>query len=375
MARKLIERGHQVIVVCGSYHGADTGLDGSFMRGARRGFVDGIEVIELRLAYANHHGFIKRTATFLRFALRSAWIAISEPCDLIFATSTPLTAGIPGIVGKVLRGRRFVFEVRDLWPELPREMGVIRNPLILGLMSTLEWCCYRSADRCIGLAPGIVNGIAKRGVPHSRIDLIPNAADVELFKPGGGRSSGPHIRAVFTGTHGIANGLDAVLDAAGELRRRGDDRTQINLIGDGKLKAALKSRAHTEGLSSVTFVDPLPKTALANILSDADVGLMILANVPAFYYGTSPNKFFDYLASGLPVICNYPGWVSDLITEHQCGISVAPSDAGAFADALQALASDSVRRQTMGTNARALAKRFDREVLAERFVDTLEQVA
>jgi len=375
MARKLIERGHQVIVVCGSYHGADTGLDGSFMRGARRGFVDGIEVIELRLAYANHHGFIKRTATFLRFALRSAWIAISEPCDLIFATSTPLTAGIPGIVGKVLRGRRFVFEVRDLWPELPREMGVIRNPLILGLMSTLEWCCYRSADRCIGLAPGIVNGIAKRGVPHSRIDLIPNAADVELFKPGGGRSSGPHIRAVFTGTHGIANGLDAVLDAAGELRRRGDDRIQINLIGDGKLKATLRSRAHTEGLSSVTFVDPLPKTALANILSDADVGLMILANVPAFYYGTSPNKFFDYLASGLPVICNYPGWVSDLITEHQCGIAVAPSDAGAFADALQALASDSVRRQTMGMNARALAKRFDREVLAERFVDTLEQVA
>jgi glycosyltransferase involved in cell wall biosynthesis len=102
---------------------------------------------------------------------------------------------------------------------------------------------------------------------------------------------------------------------------------------------------------------------------------MILANVPAFYYGTSPNKFFDYLASGLPVICNYPGWVSDLITEHQCGIAVAPSDAGAFADALQALASDPVRRQTMGMNARALAKRFDREVLAEQFVDTLEQVA
>lgn len=375
MARKLIERGHRVTVVCGSYRGAATGLDGSFVRGLRRGLVDGIDVIELRLSYSNHHGFTRRTATFLRFALRSAWIAISEPCDLIFATSTPLTAGIPGIAGKFLRRRRFVFEVRDLWPELPRAMGVIRNPVILGLMSALEWCCYRSADRCIGLAPGIVDGIAKRGIPLSRIDLIPNAADVELFKPGGHRSSGPRIRAVFTGTHGIANGLDAVLDAAGELQRRRDDRIQIHMIGDGKLKAALKSRAHTEGLSSVTFVDPLPKTALANILSDADVGLMILANVPAFYYGTSPNKFFDYLASGLPVICNYPGWVSDLITEHQCGIAVAPSDAGAFADALQALASDPVRRQAMGMNARALAKRFDREVLAEQFVDTLEQVA
>jgi glycosyltransferase involved in cell wall biosynthesis len=310
----------------------------------------------------------------MRFALRSAWIAISEPCDLIFATSTPLTAGIPGVVGKVLRRRRFVFEVRDLWPELPRAMGVIRNPVILCLMSILEWCCYRSADRCIGLAPGIVDGIAKRGIPRSRIDLIPNAADIELFKPGSNRSPGPHIRVVFTGTHGIANGLDAVLDAAGELQRRRDDRIQISMIGDGKLKAALKSRAQTEGLSSVTFVDPLPKTALASILSDADVGLMILANVSAFSYGTSPNKFFDYLASGLPVICNYPGWVSDLIAEHQCGIAVAPSDAGAFADALQALASDPVRRQTMGMNALALAKRFDREVLAEQFVDILERV-
>lgn len=374
MARKLIERGHRVIVVCGSYRGAATGLEGSFVRGARRGFVDGIEVIELSLAYSNHHGFIRRTATFMRFALRSAWIAISEPCDLIFATSTPLTAGVPGIVGKVLRRRRFAFEVRDLWPELPRAMGVIRNPVILGLMSALEWCCYRSADRCIGLAPGIVDGIASRGIPRSRIDLIPNAADVELFKPGSNRSQGPRIRAVFTGTHGLANGLDSVLDAAGELRQRGDDLVQIDLIGDGKLKASLKERAQAEGLSSVTFVDPLPKTALANILSEADVGLMILANVPAFYYGTSPNKFFDYLASGLPVICNYPGWVSDLITEHQCGIAVAPGDPEAFADALQAIASDPVRRRTMGMNARTLAKRFDREELAEQFVDILERV-
>jgi len=252
-------------------------------------------------------------------------------------------------------------------------MGVIRNPVILGLMSTLEWCCYRSADRCIGLAPGIVDGIAKRGTPYSRIDFIPNAADVELFKPRSNRSPGPRIQAVYAGTHGVANGLDAVLDAVGELQRRGDDRIQINMIGDGKLKSALKSRAHAERLSSVTFVDPMSKTALANILSDADVGLMIFANVPAFYYGTSPNKFFDYLASGLPVICNYPGWVSDLITEHQCGIAVPPCDPGAFASALQAIASDPARRRTMGINAQKLAKRFDREVLADQFVDVLEQ--
>ena len=117
MARKLIERGHRVILVCGLHHGADAGLDRSFMRGARRAFVDDIEVVELRLAHANHHGFIQRTATFLRFALRSGWIAISEPWDLIFATSTPLIASFLIVIGNVLRWRGFTFwGVRDMWP-------------------------------------------------------------------------------------------------------------------------------------------------------------------------------------------------------------------------------------------------------------------
>jgi glycosyltransferase involved in cell wall biosynthesis len=374
LARRLVERGHQVTMVCGSYRGATTGLKGPIVRGSRRGVVDGIEVVELSLAYSNHDGFLRRTATFLRFALRSAWIATSEQCDLIFATSTPLTAGIPGIVGKLLRRRRFVFEVRDLWPELPRAMGVIRNPVILGLMSFLEWCCYRSADRCIGLAPGIVDGIANRGVRRSLIDLIPNSADLNLFNPGENRSCDTSIRAVFTGTHGIANGVDAILDAAMQLQRSGDDSIQIELIGDGKLKPDIKSRVHADCLANVTLVDPLPKTLLAARLGNADVGLMVLANVPAFYYGTSPNKFFDYLASGLPVICNYPGWVSDLITEHQCGVAVPPSDPAAFADALRDIASDPARRRAMSLRARNLAKQFDRELLADRFVNVIEQV-
>jgi glycosyltransferase involved in cell wall biosynthesis len=376
MARALIERGHRVTMVCGSYGGADTGLTGPVVRGARRGRVDGIEVVELRLSYSNHDGFIRRTSTFVRFAMRSAWIAITEPCDLIFATSTPLTAGIPGIVGKLLRRRRFVFEVRDLWPELPKAMGVIRNPIVLALMAALEWCCYRCSDRCVGLAPGIVDGIARRGVPRDRIALIPNVADSEVFHPrvdpARHRGNATGIRAAFTGTHGIANGVNAILDAAAELQGRGDKHVRIELIGDGKLKPQLRERAVREGLANLIFVDPMPKAALAARLGELDVGLMVLANVPAFYYGTSPNKFFDYLACGLPVICNYPGWVSDLITEHDCGIAVPPDDPAAFADALQALASNMNQCERMGKNSVELAKRFDRETLANQFVDVLE---
>jgi glycosyltransferase involved in cell wall biosynthesis len=147
---------------------------------------------------------------------------------------------------------------------------------------------------------------------------------------------------------------------------------RIELIGDGKLKPQLRERAVREGLANLIFMDPMPKAALAAWLRELDVGLMVLANVPAFYYGTSPNKFFDYLACGLPVICNYPGWVADLITEHDCGIAVPPDNPAAFADALQALASNTNQRARMGKNSVELAKRFDRETLASQFVDMLE---
>src|SRR5690606_18982018 len=123
--------------------------------------------------------------------------------------------------------------------------------------------------------------------------------------------------AIFTGTHGKANGLGAVIDAAAILHSRGAKGIKIVLVGDGAEKASLMERVEKEGLGSIViFHAPVPKARLAGLMASANVGLQILANVPAFYYGTSPNKFFDYLAAGLPVLTIYPGWVADLIEEH-----------------------------------------------------------
>jgi glycosyltransferase involved in cell wall biosynthesis len=383
MARRMIARGHEVTVVCGSYSAADTGLDGAFARGRRTGKVDGIRVIELELPYANRDGFVRRSALFARFALRSTWIALTCPCDLVFATTTPLTAGIPGIAARLLRRKPFVFEVRDLWPELPRAMGVIRNPLILGAMGILEWCSYHAATACIGLSPGIVEGITRRGIDPARVTMIPNGSDLALFsaeEDPAAPSLPATIRpgdlvAAFTGAHGVANGLDAVLDAAAELKRRGRSDIRVLFVGEGRLKPALERRVADEDLP-VGFLDPMPKESLAPFLGKIDVGLMILADVPAFYYGTSPNKFFDYIAAGLPVLNNYPGWLAELIGEHNCGLAVAPGDPAAFADALEAMADDRERLSRMGRNSRALAEtEFDRNMLAGRFVACIETAA
>ena len=377
-AKALIAKGHQVTMVCGRSDRSGLNLPYDQAKGWFRGDVDGIDVIALPLAYSNSDGVAKRLLTFLRFALKSVGIALRHDCDLVFATSTPLTAAIPGIFARWFRRKPFVFEVRDLWPELPRAMGM-KNPILLGGMWILEGLAYRSSTACIGLAPGIVEGITDRSAPNHPIALVPNGCDLEIFHPRlrsplaiAGIEPGDFV-AGFTGAHGKANGLDAVLDAAAELRRRGDIKVKILLVGDGSEKPRLVERAQREGLDNVVFLPPVPKKQLAGLTASLGCGLMTLDNIPAFYRGTSPNKFFDYVSAGIPVINNYPGWLAGMIDESRCGIAVPPSDPVAFADALQRLASHPSLAKQMGLNARRLAETaFSRETLSAKFVEHIE---
>jgi glycosyltransferase involved in cell wall biosynthesis len=378
--QRLLARGHSVTMVCGSYKGGVTGLTGDYVKGQRRGMVDGIDVIELHLPYSNSDRFLKRAFIFIKFMMRATRIALTHPYDVVFATSTPLTVAVPGVLAKLLRRKKFIFEVRDLWPELPREMGVISNPLVLASMEVLESVAYRMADACVALAPGIADGI-RRKVPKARIEVIPNGSDfvgqAEVQPLPSSLSGLLHqlsgkLICVFTGAHGIANGLEAVLDAAAELKRRKRSEIALLFVGEGMMKRTLIARAQREGLDNCIFLDPIPKL---NLLSQVQVGLMILANVPAFYNGTSPNKFFDYLSVGLPVLINYPGWLAEFVRSEGCGVVVPPGEPNAFCDALEMLAKNHDERAAMGVRARALAERnFARDKLAAQFVTFLEEV-
>jgi glycosyltransferase involved in cell wall biosynthesis len=380
-ARRLLARGHRVTMVCVNEETDPIDLPGAPGAPVRRGVIDGIEVIQFNLNYSNHQSLSQRSRIFFRFAARGVGLALKMDYDLVFATSTPLTAGLPGIFARWLRRKPFVFEVRDLWPELPRAMGVVKNPLVLAGLSGLEWLSYRAASACIGLSPGIGEGIARRSRKSLPIAVIPNAADLDIFQPGhredlrlAGVGPGDFV-AVFTGAHGVANGLDAVLDAAAELKRRGRRDIVLAFIGEGKMKPQLVARARRESLDNCRFFGLMPKSQLNEIIIRADAGLMILANVPAFYYGTSPNKFFDYLAAGLPVINNYPGWLADLIQQHRCGLAVPPGDPATLADALSQLADQPALCREFGQNARRLAEtQFARAAMADKFVDWLEAV-
>jgi len=381
MAKHFTENGHQVTMVYGVNEVMKSNLSVPYKNGMRRGKIDGIDLIEFNLTYSNKMSFLKRSKVFMDYSLRSVKLIFKEDFDLVFATSTPLTAGIPGIVMKIFGKKKpFVFEVRDLWPELPREMGVIKNKLVLWMLSVLESVSYQKADACIALSPGIAAGIKKRLKKEKPVYMIPNGCDLDLFQPGNAPKSvipgveEAQLVAVFTGAHGFANGLDNALDAASYLLTTVyADKIKLVFVGDGIMKGKLIERQQKEKLVNCIFLDPVPKKELSKILQASDIGLMLLANVPAFYYGTSPNKFFDYISMGFPVLNNYPGWLADMINTFHCGLAVEPDRPILFAEALIYFFVNKDKLPEMGKNSRKLAENnFDRKMLAEELLKALQ---
>ncbi len=379
LVRAMVRRGHEVTVLAG-HNWRDAGLAADPSgRVVEERTPEGYLLVRIPVFYSNHQSLPARAWSFLRFGARACREAARRPADLVFASSTPPTVSLPALWVRLRRGTPFVFEVRDLWPEFPAALGALRNPLLLWALRRWERHTYRRALRLVALAPGIRDGILRAGaVPPERVLMVPNGSDTEGIRPLPGRPrtllpvSDDRVVFGFTGTHGPANGLAAVLDAAAELRRRGFRRAAFVLVGDGREKAALRERAAREGLEDVHFLDLVGKDRYAALLSEIDVGLQVLRNVPAFYWSTSPNKFFDYLAAGRPVLVNYPGWMTDLATEAGCGRGVPPDDPGAFADAVEEFCARG-DRAAMGTAARRLAEaRFAQPRILDDLVRALE---
>jgi glycosyltransferase involved in cell wall biosynthesis len=381
LVRTLVDRGHDVTVICG-HNWRDPNLALTEGRWVSEERFEGFCLVKLGVFYSNHQSFAARVGSFLAFALLSSVEVNRRSADLVFASSTPLTVSVPALAARWLRGTPYAFEVRDLWPDLPIAMGMVRNPVLKATLYAWEKLAYRQAAKLVALAPGIKSGIVRAGVPPERVAMIPNGSDTERLQPlpRGERVHIPVGREVFllgyTGTHGTANGLEAVLDAAVVLKHRGVTDVAFALVGDGREKARLVARADREGLDNVHFLGLVGKDLYNEVLCELDVGMQILLNVPEFYYGTSPNKFFDYLAVGRPILVNYPGWMSDLVLENKCGVAVRPDDAEAFADAVLELRDKVDRLPAMGLAGRRLAEeRFSQAKILPQLVRFLEEEA
>jgi glycosyltransferase involved in cell wall biosynthesis len=374
-ARRFAAAGHEVHVVTSQTQPERNGRGGWFETDE-----DGVHVHWLRVPYSNRMGFGARAWAFSKFALAARSRAARIGGDVVFATSTPLTIAIPGIHAARRNRIPLVFEVRDLWPEAPRQIGALTNPLLLWAARRLELSAYRHSRFVIALSPGMRDGVIAAGVPRDRVFMVPNASDLKLFHPSCDGSAhrarlalGDRLALIYFGTMGPANGLDYLLNGAAELKRRGEKRAVIVLHGDGKMRPHLERRKDQEGLDNVVFSNPLPdKSKLAEIVAACDIGLTIYKNLPILYT-CSPNKMFDTLAAGKPVLTNMPGWLGDLVTQNHCGVFAEPDNSGHFADCVQELIMKRSQLPEMGRRARMLAEQeFDRDKLAAQVLKVLE---
>jgi glycosyltransferase involved in cell wall biosynthesis len=373
-ARRFVDHGHSVSMVTARDHSVPWQTQGVL----RRREVSGVDVLEVKAGYNSGRlgtklPYHKRISAFIQFALASCWATLQVPGpDVVFATSTPLTIGIPGMFASKRWRVPLVFEVRDLWPEAPIQMGALRHPALIALARWLERTIYRNSKHVVALSPGMAAGVKEAGVPEERITIIPNASDLDLFRPD---VDGANVRKRFDlegrfvcsyfGTMGEANDLTYVVQAAKLLQEQGDGRIAFILHGGGKRRPQLESACQRHNLSNIVFSDPVPgKYAIARLAAASDVCMTIYKNVPILYT-CSPNKFFDSLAAGRPVLVNTPGWLRELVQEYEIGVYVEPESAESIVEQVTYLRDHPEICERYGQNARALAEeRFSRGMLA-----------
>ena len=380
-SRRWVEQGHDVTVVTSSSRLPAEYQEHVFSRGD----VEGIDVRSVRVTYSNYMSYTRRIWSFLLFTAGATWIAMRAPKpDVVFATSTPLTVAVPGYLCARLRGVPFVLEIRDLWPEAAIQMGALRRTGVLARgAKALERYLYRHSERLIGLSPGMVEGMLADGAPADRVTMVPNCADLDLFQPGPKDADlvaryGLEGRFVvgYTGAIGPSNAVEAIVpQAAKALRDRGRDDIVFLIAGDGRSVPALREMVERDGLHNVILAGSVPKAEVPRITRTADLLMTLFADV-RILATNSPNKFFDGLASGRPMIVNSAGWTKDLVEKNDAGVYVPATDGEALADAIERLADDPEARARMGAHARALADRdFGRDAAAEEVLGALRDAS
>jgi len=401
LARLLVARGHRVTVIASpvSYLTGSTLPPsvsphfrrqwGKRKRGAKMGGEKAggrVRVVRAYTYRALHKSFVHRVFAFFSFMVSSFFSGLGvKDVDLVWGTSPPIFQGVTAWLLARLKRAPFVFEVRDLWPSFAIAVGVLKNPLLIRMSRWLERFLYRRADRLMVNSPGYVAHVTERGA--RRVELIPNGADPEMFDPS---DTGEAFRTsngltgkfvlMYAGAHGMSNDLGVVLQAAKLLRdapaaSKASVPSEIRIVflGDGKEKPALQKQAAEMRLTNVLFLPPAPKSKVAAALAGADACLAILKPLDE-YKTTYPNKVFDYMAAGRPVVLAIDGVIREVVEAAGGGLFVPPGDPSALAEAIRALATDRENARQMGLAGRKyLEQHFNRAALAKKLAAILEE--
>jgi len=381
-ARHLVSKGHRVTMMTSGLANREFPVPEG--KQYAKFETEGIRVVAIAAAYNDPQvgtgmSGVQRMLKFYQFAWSACRLGKSLPApDVVFATHTPLTIGLAGLTLSQHFKVPFIFELRDLWPEALVNVGALKNPLAIWWLERMAKKIYAGAKHIVALSPGMKDGIVRTGVPAGKVTVIPNASDLDLFGPDIDGSEHrerlglkDRFAAIYFGAMGLANGLEYVIEAARILAERGSNKIVFVLHGNGGKRAELEKMSSEYELRNVIFSDPVPdKEQLARIVAGCDVCLTIYRATKEHTW--SPNKMFDALAAGKPVLINVPGWLGETIEKNKCGRCLDANHPQMLADALEELAANPEICRQMGKNARELAEReFDRAKLANRLENVL----
>lgn len=370
IAKELIKHGHQVTMLTSS-----SSIEDKIVKKN----IDGINVIYLSVAYSQQMNIWERAKSFFEFMLRSSTIALKmKNIDLVIATSTPLTVGLPALLLKKIKRIPFIFEVRDLWPEVPIQMKGIKSPVIIKLLKWFEKAIYKNARHVVALSPGMAEGVIARGIDKKKVSVIPNMAKIEYFWP---REKNVQLikdfglqensfKIIHFGSLGIANGASSIVESAKLLKNTPD--VEFIFIGGGSEESTLINLCNEYKLMNVHFLGKFPMTKTSEIVNFCDVSIVSFMDLPILYTN-SPNKLFDSLSAGKPIIVNSAGWTKDLVEKHNCGYYVNPANPKELIDKILFLKENLTVSKQLGANSRNIAEtKYDKSILCTQFVTTVE---
>ena len=379
--REWVRSGHQVTVVtCAPNHPRGVVYPGYRNRLWQRESRDGIDVIRLGTYITANEGFVRRSLGYLSFLLACVCAAPFLPrADVLITTSPQFFNGLAGHPVRLLKRVPWVLEIRDLWPESILAVGAVKNRLLIRLLSGLERFAYRSCDHIVPVTESFRRYLLGRGVAAEKISVIRNGVDLDFYQS---EADPQPLRAQlglegkfvvsYVGTHGMAHGLETVLDAAAQLRSH--PQIVFLLVGDGAERKRLVALRERLGLSNVTMLEQQPKERMPQVWALSDASLVLLRKQPLFET-VIPSKIFEAMASARPIILGVAGEARDLVTEGQAGVVFEPGNAASLSAAVLALVQQPALARELGANGRRfVTAQFDRRVLARRFETVLAAV-
>ena len=367
-AKKLIENGYKVTVIS-LISSTTKRLPGKYN-------IDGIDVIYLPTQYSNLQSNLFKIYNFIKFFILALHQSLKlRDIDLVYATSTPITVGGISYIYNKITKVEYIFEVRDLWPDFPIQMGVIKNKFLIKILKKIETKIYENAVHIVALSPGMKNGVMSVGIPDKKVTVISNMSKPDIFYPRDANNDvlteynidPKNLNVIHFGSMGIANGLDYIIDAAILASNNRIDNVQFYFAGYGTTENKLKLLVNLYKLANVHFLGKFNTFKMSEIVNCMDVSVVCFKNHEVLKTN-SPNKLFDSLSAGKLIIVNSAGWTKDLVEEYKCGYYVNPNDPGDLLSKLLNISENKIQLSMLSHNARKISiEVFDKELLSEEF--------